>query len=130
MAKPKESYPVQVRVMNPASGTADVPLNQPISVGPMPSPPQSGPATPICLNDVRKDGESDADFDLRVQKQQAAFDARLKTNPGAIFLPQFCKSNFERCRFKDYLSDRATLHPKRLPRFRRGRTRSRFLASD
>lgn len=28
-----------------------------------------------CLNDVHKDGESDSDFDLRVQKQQAAFDA-------------------------------------------------------
>ncbi len=28
-----------------------------------------------CLNDVRKDGESETDFDPRVQKQQVAFDA-------------------------------------------------------
>jgi hypothetical protein len=44
---PPEAYPVATRVPNRASGTATVPLNQPVTVGPMPSPAATQPATPI-----------------------------------------------------------------------------------
>ena len=44
---PKEAYLVPTSVPMRASGTATVPLAQNVTVGDMPSPPQSGPATPI-----------------------------------------------------------------------------------
>jgi hypothetical protein len=47
MANPPEMYPVATRVPNRASNSGTTPLNQPIDVGPMPSPSQTGPATPL-----------------------------------------------------------------------------------
>jgi hypothetical protein len=44
---PKEAFPIATRVPNRASNSGTTPLNQPIDVGPMPSPAQSQPATPI-----------------------------------------------------------------------------------
>jgi len=44
---PPEAYPIATRVPNRASGTATVPLNQPVTVGPMPSPGAAQPATPL-----------------------------------------------------------------------------------
>jgi hypothetical protein len=47
MAMPKESYMIPTAVPQRASSSATVPLNQPVTVGNMPSPSQSQPATPI-----------------------------------------------------------------------------------
>lgn len=44
---PPEMFPVATSVPNRASGTASVPLNQPISVSPMGSPAATQPATPL-----------------------------------------------------------------------------------
>ena len=40
-----------------------------------------------CLNDIRKDGEKDADFEKRVEVQQATFDGiqSLDLNPEPAF---------------------------------------------
>jgi hypothetical protein len=44
---PPEAYPIATRVPQRASGTATVPLAQNVTVGPMPSPSQTQPATPL-----------------------------------------------------------------------------------
>jgi hypothetical protein len=59
MAMPKESYMIPTAVPQRASSSATVPLNQPITVGNMPSPAQSQAATPIVsVPDSRRERPS------------------------------------------------------------------------